>query len=145
MFTTLTKAASIACWRLDRGWCHCSLEIKMPRVTNSPASRRRRKKILKQAKGYRGGRSKLLRTASNAVDRALQYAYRDRRQKKRNFRALWIARINAAARQNGLTYSRFMAGLKRDGIDINRKVLANLAVTDANAFAALAERVKQNA
>ncbi len=117
----------------------------MPRVTNSPASRRRRKKILKQAKGYRGGRSKLLRTASNAVDRALQYAYRDRRQKKRNFRALWIARINAAARQHGLTYSRFMAGLKRDGIDINRKVLANLAVTDANAFAALAERVKQNA
>lgn len=117
----------------------------MPRVTNSPASRRRRKKILKQAKGYRGARSKLLRTASNAVDRALQYAYRDRRQKKRNFRALWITRINAAARQHGLTYSRFMAGLKRDGIDINRKVLANLAVTDANAFAALAERVKQNA
>ena len=117
----------------------------MPRVTNSPASRRRRKKILKQAKGYRGGRSKLLRTANNAVDRALQYAYRDRRQKKRNFRALWIARINAAARQHGLTYSRFMAGLKRDGIDINRKVLANLAVTDTNAFAALVERVKQNA
>ena len=117
----------------------------MPRVTNSPASRRRRKKILKQAKGYRGGRSKLLRTANNAVDRALQYAYRDRRQKKRNFRALWITRINAAARQHGLTYSRFMAGLKRDGIDINRKVLANLAVTDANAFAALVERVKQNA
>lgn len=117
----------------------------MPRVTNSPASRRRRKKILKQAKGYRGGRSKLLRTANNAVDRALQYAYRDRRQKKRNFRALWITRINAAARQHGLTYSRFMAGLKRDGIDINRKVLANLAVTDASAFAALAERVKQNA
>lgn len=117
----------------------------MPRVTNSPASRRRRKKILKQAKGYRGGRSKLLRTANNAVDRALQYAYRDRRQKKRNFRALWITRINAAARQHGLTYSRFMAGLKRNGIDINRKVLANLAVTDANAFAALADRVKQNA
>lgn len=117
----------------------------MPRVTNSPASRRRRKKILKQAKGYRGGRSKLLRTANNAVDRALQYAYRDRKQKKRNFRALWIIRINAAARQHGLTYSRFMAGLKRGGIDINRKVLANLAVTDANAFAALAERAKQNA
>ncbi len=117
----------------------------MPRVTNGPASKRRRKKILKQARGYRGGRSKLLRTASTAVDRALQYAYRDRRQKKRNFRALWIARINAAARQHGLTYSRFMAGIKRDGIDINRKVLANLAVTDANAFAALAEKVKQNA
>ena len=117
----------------------------MPRVTNSPASRRRRKKILKQARGYRGGRSKLLRTANNAVDRALQYAYRDRRQKKRNFRALWITRINAATRQHGLTYSRFMAGLKRDGIVINRKVLANLAITDTNAFAALAERVKQNA
>ncbi len=117
----------------------------MPRVTNSPASRRRRKKILKRAKGYRGGRSKLLRTAGNAVDRALQYAYRDRRQKKRTFRALWIARINAAARQHGLTYSRFMAGLKREGIGLNRKVLAHLAVTDANAFAALAERVKQNA
>ncbi len=117
----------------------------MPRVTNSPASRRRRKKILKQARGYRGGRSKLLRTANNAVDRALQYAYRDRRQKKRNFRALWITRINASARQHGLTYSRFMAGLKRDGIVINRKVLANLAITDTNAFAALAERVKQNA
>ena len=117
----------------------------MPRVTNSPASRRRRKKILKRAKGYRGGRSKLLRTANNAVDRALQYAYRDRRQKKRNFRALWIARINAATRQHGLTYSRFMAGLKREGIYLNRKVLAHLAITDANAFAALVNRVKQNA
>lgn len=117
----------------------------MPRVTNSPASRRRRKKILKRAKGYRGGRSKLLRTANNAVDRALQYAYRDRRQKKRNFRALWIARINAATRQHGLTYSRFMAGLKREGIDLNRKVLAHLAITDADAFAALVNRVKQNA
>jgi large subunit ribosomal protein L20 len=117
----------------------------MPRATNSPASRRRRKKILKQARGYRGGRSKLLRTASTAVDRALQYAYRDRRQKKRNFRALWIIRINAAARLHGLSYSRFMAGLKRCGVDINRKVLANLAVTDAGAFATLAEQVKQNA
>jgi len=117
----------------------------MPRATNSPASRRRRKKILKQARGYRGGRSKLLRTASTAVDRALLYAYRDRRQKKRNFRALWIIRINAAARLHGLSYSRFMAGLKRCGVDINRKVLANLAVTDAGAFATLAEQVKQNA
>ena len=117
----------------------------MPRATNNPATRRRRKKVLKQARGYRGGRSKLLRTASTAVDKALQYAYRDRRQKKRNFRALWITRINAAARQNGLTYSRFMAGLSRSGIDINRKVLANLAVTDAAAFAAIVEQVKQNA
>lgn len=117
----------------------------MPRATNNPASKRRRKKVLKQARGYRGGRSKLLRTASGAVDRALSYAYRDRRQKKRNFRALWITRINAAARQHGLSYSRFMAGLNSCGIDINRKVLANLAVTDAAAFAALAEQVKQSA
>jgi len=115
----------------------------MPRATNNPASKRRRKKILKQAKGYRGGRSKLLRTASGAVDRALSYAYRDRRQKKRNFRSLWIVRINAAARLHGLTYSTFMDGLNKAGIDINRKVLANLAVTDADAFASLAEQVKQ--
>ena len=117
----------------------------MPRATNNPASKRRRKKVLKQARGYRGGRSKLLRTASGAVDRALSYAYRDRRQKKRNFRALWITRINAAARLHGLSYSRFMAGLNRCGIDINRKVLANLAITDAAGFAALAEQVKQSA
>lgn len=115
----------------------------MPRATNNPASKRRRKKILKQAKGYRGGRSKLLRTASGAVDRALSYAYRDRRQKKRNFRSLWIVRINAAARLHGLTYSTFMDGLNKAGIDINRKVLANLAITDADAFASLAEQVKQ--
>ena len=115
----------------------------MPRATNNPASKRRRKKILKQAKGYRGGRSKLLRTASSAVDRALTYAYRDRRQKKRNFRSLWIVRINAAARLHGLTYSSFMDGLNKAGIEVNRKVLANLAVTDADAFAVLAEQVKQ--
>lgn len=116
----------------------------MPRATNNPASRSRRKKILKQARGYRGGRSKLLRTASGAVDRALSYAYRDRRQKKRNFRSLWIVRINAAARLHGLTYSRLMDGLNKAGIDINRKVLANLAVTDADAFAVLAEQAKQH-
>ncbi|MGA1197616.1 MAG: 50S ribosomal protein L20 [Candidatus Latescibacterota bacterium] len=116
----------------------------MPRATNNPASKRRRKKILKQAKGYRGGRSKLLRTASSAVDRALTYAYRDRRQKKRNFRSLWIVRINAAARLHGLSYSCFMDGLNKAGIEMNRKVLANLAVTDADAFAVLAEKVKQN-
>ena len=115
----------------------------MPRATNNPASKRRRKNILKQAKGYRGGRSKLLRTASSAVDRALTYAYRDRRQKKRNFRSLWIVRINAAARLHGLTYSSFMDGLNKAGIEVNRKVLANLAVTDADAFAVLAEQVKQ--
>ncbi|MFT5366896.1 MAG: large subunit ribosomal protein L20 [Candidatus Latescibacterota bacterium] len=117
----------------------------MPRATNNPASKRRRKKILKQAKGYRGGRSKLLRTASGAVDRGLVYAYRDRRQKKRNFRSLWIVRINAAVRLHGLTYSGFIDGLNKAGIEINRKVLANLAVTDADAFAVLAEQVKQNA
>ena len=115
----------------------------MPRATNNPASKRRRKKILKQARGYRGGRSKLLRTASGAVDRAGVYAYRDRRQKKRNFRALWIARINAAARLHGLNYSRFMDGLQKSGIVLDRKVLANLAVTDADAFATLAAQVKQ--
>jgi len=117
----------------------------MPRATNNPASKRRRKKIFKRAKGYRGGRSKLLRTASSAVDRAGVYAYRDRRQKKRNFRALWIARINAAVRLHGLTYSRFMNGLEKAGIELDRKVLANLAVTDAGAFATLAAQVKQNA
>ncbi len=116
----------------------------MPRATNNPASKRRRKRILKRAKGFRGGRSKLLRTASSAVDRALKYAYRDRRQKKRTFRALWIARINAAVRLHGLTYSRFMDGLKKIGVDLDRKVLANLAVTDADAFAVLTTQVKQN-
>jgi large subunit ribosomal protein L20 len=116
----------------------------MPRATNNPASKRRRKKILKQAKGFVGGRSKLLRTASNAVDRSLIYAYRDRRQKKRNFRSLWIVRINAAVRLHGLTYGRFIDGLGKAGIEINRKVLANLAVTDADAFAMLVEQAKQN-
>ena len=101
----------------------------MPRATNNVASRRRRKKILKQAKGYRGARSKLIRTASDAVDRAGQYAYRDRRQKKRTFRALWITRINAAARENGISYSKLISGLNKAGVEVNRKVLADLAVT----------------
>ena len=117
----------------------------MPRATNNPASRRRRKKVLKQAKGYRGGRSKLIRTASDAVDRSLSYAYRDRRKKKRAFRSLWIVRINAAARQHGLTYSTLISGLRKAGVEVNRKVLANLAVTDADAFGALAEQAKQSA
>ena len=111
----------------------------MPRATNNVASRRRRKKILKQAKGYRGGRSKLIRTAADAVDRAGQYAYRDRRQKKRNFRSLWITRINAAARENGTTYSQLIAGLGKAGVEVNRKVLADLAVTSPDAFKALVE------
>ena len=111
----------------------------MPRATNSVASRRRRKKILKQAKGYRGGRSKLIRTASDALDRAGQYAYRDRRQKKRTFRSLWIARINAAARANGTTYSQLISGLNKTGVDVNRKVLADLAVSNPDAFKAIVE------
>ena len=115
----------------------------MPRVTNSAASRRRRKKVLKLARGYRGGRSKLFRTADDSVNRGLTYAYRDRRRKKRDFRRLWIARINAAARINGLSYSRLISGLKASGVAVNRKVLANLAVTDAEAFATLAEQAKQ--
>ncbi|MBS14541.1 MAG: 50S ribosomal protein L20 [Gemmatimonadetes bacterium] len=111
----------------------------MPRATNNVASRRRRKKILKQAKGYRGGRSKLIRTASDAVDRAGQYAYRDRRQKKRNFRSLWITRINAAARENGTTYSQLISGLNKAGVEVNRKVLADLAVMNPDAFKVVVE------
>ena len=111
----------------------------MPRATNNVASRRRRKKILKRAKGYREGRSKLIRTASDAVDRAGQYAYRDRRQKKRNFRALWITRINAAARENGTTYSQLISGLNKAGVEVNRKVLADLAITSPDSFKALVE------
>ena len=116
----------------------------MSRSTNSVASRRRRKKVLKAARGYRGGRSKLFRTADDAVNRALSYAYRDRRQKKRNFRALWIVRINAAARLNGLSYSSLINGLKKADISVDRKVLANLAVTDAAAFTALTDQARQH-
>ena len=116
----------------------------MARVSNRVASHRRRKKVLKMARGYRGGRSKLFRTADDAVKRGLAYAYRDRRQKKRAFRRLWITRINAAARLSGVSYSSLMYGLKKAGIEINRKILADLAVTDAEAFAGLAERAKQH-
>ncbi|MDA0747459.1 MAG: 50S ribosomal protein L20 [bacterium] len=116
----------------------------MPRATNNVASRQRRKKILKAARGYRGGRSKLLRTADDTLSRGLAYAYRDRRQKKRHFRSLWITRINAAARLNGLSYSNLMNGLKKASIDVNRKVLADLAVTDEGAFTVLAEQAKQH-
>lgn len=111
----------------------------MPRATYSVPSHRHRKKVLKQAKGYRGAKSKLIRTAKESVDKALQYAYRDRRQKKREFRKLWIARINAAVRQNGMTYSTFMNGLKRHQVEINRKVLADLAVSDPDAIKNLVE------
>ncbi len=111
----------------------------MPRATYSVPSHRRRKRILKQAKGYRGAKSKLLKTAMESVDRALQYAYRDRRQKKRAFRRLWIARINAAVRQNGMSYSAFMNGLKRNHILLDRKSLADLAVNDPDALKQLVE------
>ena len=116
----------------------------MSRVTNRVASRRRRKKVLKLARGNRGGRSKLYRTAEDTVNRGMAYAFRDRRQKKRVFRALWITRINAAARLNGLSYSRLISGLGRAGIEINRKVLAGLAVADPAAFGVLAEQAKQH-
>ncbi len=107
----------------------------MPRVKRGPRARARRNKILKAAKGFRGGRRRLFRTAKNAVHRAWSYAYRDRRQKKRQFRRLWIARINAAARLNGTTYSRLIHGLKSTGIELDRKVLAELAVFDSDGFA----------
>jgi len=111
----------------------------MPRARYSVPSKRRRKKILKQAKGYRGGKSKLIRSAMESVDKALQYAYRDRKQKKRDFRRLWITRINAAARENGIKYSALMNGLRKNNVEINRKVLADLAVNDPNAFTNLVQ------
>jgi len=114
----------------------------MPRATNAVASRRRRKKILKAAKGYRGGRSKLLKTAKESVHRALQYAYRDRRQRKRDFRRLWIARINAAAREKGLSYSEFIHALKKKNIVISRNILADLAVREPDVFTSLVQQVK---
>ena len=115
----------------------------MARVTNAASSRRRRKRILKQAKGYRGARSKTLRAARLNVERALQYAYRDRRVRKRQFRSLWLTRINAAARVHGLSYSRFMDGLKKAGIDLDRKVLASIAVDDPQGFAQIVALVRR--
>ncbi|GAB4335039.1 MAG: 50S ribosomal protein L20 [Desulfobulbaceae bacterium] len=106
----------------------------MARVTRGFKARRRRNKVLKMAKGYRGGKHRLYRTATEAVDRALCYAYRDRRTKKRNFRRLWITRIGAAARMNGTSYSRLINGLKNAGIELDRKVLSNLAIVDPAAF-----------
>ncbi len=114
----------------------------MPRAVNSVASRRRRKKILKQAKGYFGRRKNVWTVAKNAVEKGLQYAYRDRRQKKRNFRALWIQRINAGARLNGMSYSKFMGAVKKNGIELNRKVLADLAMNHPEAFKAIVDKVK---
>jgi len=112
----------------------------MPRATNAPASRRRRKKMLDKAKGFRGFRSKLFRYAKNAVMKAQYWAYRDRKTRKRNFRMLWQQRINAAARAHGLTYSRFMEGIKAAGIDLDRKILADIAVTDEAAFKAIFDK-----
>jgi large subunit ribosomal protein L20 len=114
----------------------------MSRTSNSVPSRARRKKVLSKAKGYYGARSKTFKVAKQAVTKAGQYAYRDRRQKKRQFRALWITRINAAARINGLSYSRMMDGLNKAQIEVDRKVLADLAVFEPEAFAALAEQAK---
>ncbi|MBI3802425.1 MAG: 50S ribosomal protein L20 [Nitrospirae bacterium] len=106
----------------------------MPRAKGGPKTRERRKDRLKMAKGYYGGKSRLYRSATEAVDKSLLYAYRDRRQKKRDFRGLWIARINAAVRSHGMTYSRFMEGLRKAGILLNRKILAEMAAHDANGF-----------
>lgn len=114
----------------------------MARVKRGVVARARHKKVLKQAKGYYGARRKVFRVAKQAVTKAGQYAYRDRRQRKRQFRRLWIVRINAAARQFGLSYSRFMDGLNKAGIEVDRKVLADLAVHDIAAFGVLAEKAK---
>jgi large subunit ribosomal protein L20 len=115
----------------------------MPRVKRGFKARRRRNKVLKAAKGYRGSHSKLFRSAAVAVDRARQYAYRDRRTKKREFRKLWIIRINAAARENGLSYSEFIGGLNRTGIDLDRKVLSDMAINDPAGFSKIVEMIRQ--
>jgi large subunit ribosomal protein L20 len=114
----------------------------MPRTTGSPARKDRKKKVLKEAKGYFGGRKKLYRTAKDAVEKGWEHAYRDRRKKKRNFRRLWITRINAAARQHDLSYSRFINGLKESGIELDRKALADIAIRDPKAFEALANQAR---
>ncbi len=114
----------------------------MPRSANKVASKKRRKKILKQAKGSFGGRKTIYTVAKNSVEKGLQYAYRDRRNKKRNFRALWIQRINAAARLHGMSYSEFMGKLHKKDIQLNRKVLADLAMNNPKAFEAIVKAVK---
>lgn len=114
----------------------------MPRVKNGPATLKRRKKVLNKAKGYFGNRSRLYRYAKDTVDRAEKFAYRDRKKRKSEFRQLWIARINAACRPNGINYSRFMKGLKESGIDMDRKQLSELAIHDEEAFRQLIEKAK---
>ncbi|MBR9985406.1 MAG: 50S ribosomal protein L20 [Desulfosarcina sp.] len=115
----------------------------MMRIKRGFKARRRRRKVLKLAKGFRGGHSKLFRTAADTVDKALNYAYRDRKQRKRQFRRLWIARINAAARMNDLSYSRFISGLKKADVNLDRKVLADLAISDPSGFAQIAALASQ--
>jgi large subunit ribosomal protein L20 len=117
----------------------------MPRVKRGVTSRRRHNRILNQAKGYYGTRHSLFKTAREAVEKGWKYAYRDRKQRKRQFRALWIVRINAAAREHGLSYGRFMHGLKEAGVEVDRKVLAELAVEDPQAFGALVEMARTRA
>ena len=114
----------------------------MPRSVNSVASRARRKKVLKHAKGYFGRRKNVWTVAKNAVDKAMQYAYRDRKTKKRNFRALWITRINAGARMHGMSYSQFMGRINANDIELNRKVLADLAMNHPDAFKAIVDKIK---
>ena len=116
----------------------------MPRVKGGSKSRQRKKKVLKQAKGYVGGRGRLYRSARETVERALAFAYRDRRVRRRDFRSLWIIRINAAARLSGLSYSRFIKGLKQAGVELDRKVLADLAVSDMPAFGQIAQLAKSH-
>jgi large subunit ribosomal protein L20 len=114
----------------------------MPRSVNSVASRARRKKVMKQAKGYFGRRKNVWTIAKNAVEKAMSYSYRDRRNKKRTFRALWITRINAGARQHGMSYSQFMGAVKKNNIELNRKVLADLAMNHPDAFKAVVDKVR---
>ncbi len=116
----------------------------MPRATSGPRTNARRKKVLKQAKGYVGARGRLFRTAKNQVTKSLQYAYRDRRNKKRAFRRLWISRINAAVRQHGMRYNEFMHAITSKGIGLDRKILADIALSDPEAFANIVEQVRTN-
>ncbi len=115
----------------------------MPRATNAPASRKRRKRILKQARGFRGGRHRLIRTAMESVDKAMQHSYVGRKQKKQQYRQLWIARISAACKLNGITYSQLIAGLKRSSIELNRKMLAEIAVFDPAGFESLVVKARE--
>jgi large subunit ribosomal protein L20 len=115
----------------------------MPRIKRGVATRRRKKRVLERASGFRGGRGKLIRSAEEAINRALTYSYRDRRAKKRDFRRLWVSRINAATRAHDLTYSRFIDGLNKAGVKINRKMLADMAIRDPNAFAELVRIASQ--